>query len=168
MDNRPSCAENENIVRAIRSAHWDQKNQRWSSELFRGPETSVSRLRILSLNKIFQIFCADLHKPPVNRVIKSGEINIGELQNLGLRFTHNGKPDARTITVKEDPIINHDTYTDNPAHAVILEKLPSSLAHTIANKLHLHDAPNCTWLMWRVKLIVLSFVLLAVFLMVAW
>ena len=104
---KKECSRGEDIVRAIRSSHWDESKQRWSSDLFRGPHTSVSRLRILPLSEIFDIFMKDLHRPPVHRVVKAGQINVGDLINLGLNFQNNGKSDpsarkngvsSRTVT----------------------------------------------------------------------
>lgn len=140
---RPQCKEDENIIRAIRSSDWDEKHNRWSSNLFRGPKTSVSRLKILSMEDVFTIFCKDLHKPPVHKVIKGGEINVGQLKRIGLEYEQNGKPKSTIISVEEDPLFNHPVLMDNPAHAEIVNKLTRTLAFNIINALTFHKPPPC-------------------------
>lgn len=130
------CSGDERVVRAIRSSDWDSKKNRWSSNLFTGPETSVSRLKILDLKRLFKIFFKQLHKPPVHKVQAAGEIEINHLQKLGNEFELNGRPDPRVITVIEKKL------KENPAHAEIREKLPRSLSHKIIEELKIHNAPN--------------------------
>lgn len=149
--NRPECPREENIVRAIRSSDWDAEHNRWSSNLFRGPNTSVSRLTILDLDKLFKIFCKDLHKPPVHRVIKCSEINVGVLQDLGKQFCVGKKSQPVTITVEEVPIKNDPVLTDNPAHAEIPQKLPRTLAFEIIKSLKEHEAPECKLGLFNLK-----------------
>src|SRR5258705_12366203 len=123
------CRPEENILRAIHTAHWDQSKGRFSSELFKGRCTSVSRLSILSLNELFRIFHNELDSPPKNRsVFAAGEINIGRLQEIGLGFAAN----PTNLTVEEDPT------EANPAHAVIPEKISKGLAMKIIRALIVH------------------------------
>jgi len=125
--NRPECPREENIVRAICDSHFDKKNDRFSSYLFEGPNTSVNRLLILPLNKLFKIFHRDLDKPLKSKVIASGEINVGKLQDIGKN--HN-KP--HSITVEIDPL------PENRSHAVIPQKLSRGLALKIISELKIH------------------------------
>ena len=143
MPCRQTCSNEENIIRCIRSSDWDQKRKRWSSNLFCGPETSVSRTKILPIKRLEKIFCSDLHKPPNHKVLKTGEIKVGELKKLGEKFEVNGKLDKRIITVVEDPICNNDTLNDNPAHALVMEKLPRSLSFNIIANLNIRNSPPC-------------------------
>lgn len=145
--NGQQCLPTENIVRAIRSSDWDEGKARWSSDLFRGPDTSVSRLAILPLPEIFRIFFADLHHPPLHRVLKVGEINIGNLQQIGQAHVKN-RPIS--ITVVADPVHGDKRYTDNPAHALVKQKLPRLLALAIITKCSLHDAPTLLQRLWWV------------------
>ncbi|MHB9074735.1 MAG: hypothetical protein ACYC6G_14560 [Desulfobaccales bacterium] len=125
------CLNEENIVRAILSSHWDQKHERFSSDLFRGPGISVSRLVILSLEKLFEIFHKELDRlnlSPQNIVEWAGEINVGLLKDIGL----NHKKNPTEITVISMP-------TDsNPAHAEIPQKLSKGLAKSIIKALKIH------------------------------
>ena len=140
---RPKCSHDENVVRAIRSSDWDAKANRWSSNLFTGPNTSVSRLKILPLRKLFGIFFKELHNPPVHKVIKAGEINVGKLHQLGQDFLVNKKPRKTTIIVEQDPVVGIPGQVDNPAHAEIPHpKLPRSLALEIIANLKMHEAPK--------------------------
>ncbi len=125
--NRPKCSREENIVRAICDSHFDKRNNRISSYVFVGPNTSVSRLMILSLDELFKIFHRDLDKPPKSKVIASSEINVGKLQDIGKN--HN---EPQAITVEIDPL------PENKAHAVIPQKLSRSLALKIISELKIH------------------------------
>ena len=128
---RPLVNSKENIVRAIRAADWDKKKNRFSSDLFKGPYTSVSRLSILSLKELFEIFHRDLDRKfsdPPNIVCWAGEINVGNMQYIG--STHQ-KPTQ--ITVEQDPSPN------NIAHAEIIQRLSRGLSIKIINSLIIHE-----------------------------
>ena len=125
--NRPECPREEDIVRALCDSHFDKRNNRFSSYIFSGPNTSVSRLLILPLNELFKIFHRDLDKPPKSKVIASGEINVGKLQDIGKN--HN---EPQAVTVEIDP------RPENKSHAVILQKLSRSLALKIISELKVH------------------------------
>lgn len=129
---RPKCPPNENVLRAIYTAHWDERKNRWSSSLFKGSGISVSRLAILELSELFAIFHEELDSPPKNRfVVGGGEINIGRLQEIGRIY----EPLPTELTVEEEP-------TDiNPAHAEIPENISKGLALVIIKALILHRDP---------------------------
>lgn len=104
------------------------------SDLFRGKNTSVSRLSIFCLKQLFEIFHRDLDRPlrhPPNYVRWAGEINVGELQAIGLVFEHSVE-----ITVEKDPL----PY--NLAHATIPQKLSRGLSRVIIKSLIIHDEDN--------------------------
>ncbi len=61
---RSEISHEENIVRAIRFADWDEQKRHWSSQIFRGKNISVSRLLILNLEKLLKIFHKQLDRPP--------------------------------------------------------------------------------------------------------
>jgi hypothetical protein len=124
------CADSEQIIRAITTAHYDEVEQRVNSGLFLGPGTSVSRLAVLSLAEIFDIFKRDLGQPP-QRVFYAGEINVGVLQQMGRE--HN-QPTVITVEKKPEP--------NNPAHAEIPQKIPRGLSKKIIKALKRHPAPQ--------------------------
>lgn len=126
--NHSECLREENIVRAITSADWDAKNNRYSSDLFKGERKSVSRLSILALEELFRIFHRQLDKLPDKIVVKAGEINVGHLQNIGRNHSS-----PVVLTVVPDPI------PDNPAHAEIPQKISRGLALKIIAALILHE-----------------------------
>lgn len=138
---RDNCSADENIVRAIRTSDWDEKNQRWSSSLFKNQATSVSRTKKLSLIKILKIFCKELHNPPVHKVIKTGEITVRELVFIGHSYLENNKSRKIDIWVEKAPT------NENPAHAEIfaaeVKKLPRSLALNISAELKLREVLPC-------------------------
>jgi hypothetical protein len=126
------CLPNENVVRALRSSDWDPKHNRFSSDLFIGPDTSVSRLAILTLKRLFKIFHRDLdryEKIPPWIVKWAGEINVGRLDAIGKN--HKAKPTK--IIVKPDPL----SY--NPAHGIIPGKLSKGLSKAIIKELVIHN-----------------------------
>jgi hypothetical protein len=127
---RPECGPSENVVRAITTAHFDEVEGRIQSDLFVGPNTSVSRLAVLALSEIFEIFKRELEKHP-RRVLMAGEINVGELQEIG--STHVEKPTTITVEEAGEP--------GNPAHAEIPQKLSRGLSKKIIDRLRRHPAP---------------------------
>jgi hypothetical protein len=123
---RRRCSPEENVLRAIHTAFWDVGRGRWSSEMFKGRETSVSRLAVLGLQELLAIFHQELDSPPRNRrVIGVGEINIGALEEIG-------HTTQTVLTVEEDPT------PLNPAHAVIPQNIGRGLAMKIIAALTLH------------------------------
>jgi len=124
------CLPEENVIRAILSAHWDQKKNRISSDLFKGINISVSRLFILPLNDLFKIFHKELDRPdfqPPKFVLGAGEIKIGHLQYVGINHTEPTK-----ISVIPTPTVI------NPAHAEIPEKITKGLSRKIIQALIIH------------------------------
>ena len=130
---RPECPPEENVLRAIHSAHWDERKERYSSSLFKGSGTSVSRLSILSMVELFAIFHEELDSPTSNQVVKSGgEINVGRLQQVGRGY----QPRPTDLTVEEAP-----TET-NHAHAEIPQNISKGLAFEIIRALTIHTDPT--------------------------
>jgi hypothetical protein len=143
------CLPNEDVVRALRSSDWDTKHNRFSSNLFTGPNTSVSRLQIFSLKRLFKIFHHDLdrfEKIPPWIVKWAGEINIGKLELIGKNF----KDKPTHIIVKPDPLRH------NKAHAIIPNKLSRGLANGIIKELKIHnDSTSDFYIIWlRIKLVI--------------
>ncbi len=125
---RLNCSPEEDIVRAIHNAHFDEEKGRLSSSLFKGQNTSVSRLAILPLPELFKIFHEDLDKPPERLVYAAGEINIGHLIYIG---ESHSQPLSLTV---EEAILPHNT-----AHAEIPQKISKGLALRINRELKIHS-----------------------------
>ena len=123
---RPEVSSEENIVRAIHKAWWDEQENRKSSSIFKGQDISVSRLSVLSLKKLFSIFHEQLDTSPNGTIIGAGEINVGELKKIG---TEN----SIKLTVEEDKL------EENPAHAEIPQKISRGLAKKIIENLLFHE-----------------------------
>ncbi len=121
----------EDIARAICSNQWDPATGRVSASLFKGANTSVSRLAVTPLVQTWDLFRARVEKPPEHRLEKVGAINVGDLQLIGKRFTLN----PTELTVVPDPLDGYD------AHALIPEKISRGLANQILKGLTLHDDP---------------------------
>ena len=122
------CPPEENIVRAITSAHWDANKNRYSSDLFKGKGTSVSRLAISSLEELFRIFHLQLDKSPNRIVTSAGEVNVGQLQSIGRNYT----PPAE-LTVVPKPT------AEDLAHAEIPQRISRGLAFKIIGALIIHE-----------------------------
>lgn len=131
--NQTKCPPEEDVARAITSAHWDANKNRFSSDLFKGEGTSVSRLAISGLGELFRIFHLQLNKPPDRVVIGVGEINVGQLQGLGRNHT---QPIELTVVPKPTP--------ENLAHAEIPQKISRGLAFKIIEALTIHEDTSKT------------------------
>ncbi|HEX8673823.1 MAG TPA: hypothetical protein VF710_18140 [Longimicrobium sp.] len=125
---RRECDRSENIVRAVTTAHWDEVEGRIRSSLFVGQDISVSRLAVLGLADLFEIFRLELGPPP--RIgLAAAEINIGVLQDIGHRYTQ-----AVHLTVEEAPL------PKNPAHAEIPQRITKGLSKQIIRHLEMRKA----------------------------
>jgi len=134
------CPPEENILRAIREADWDSKYARFSSSLFRGPNTSIARLEITPFHSLMKIFSTKLDKPR-NSVIGAGKLNVGSLQKAGLGYK--AKPTNIIVTADGE---------DFEAHGVINPKLSSGLAKKIADEhMELHYARRFVTIRYIVK-----------------
>src|SRR2546427_13284295 len=76
----PLAAE-EDIVRAICTDKWD--GTRLAPSLFTGKNTSVSRLAVIPLSEHWDMLRKHLETPPERRLELIGEINVGDLQEIG-------------------------------------------------------------------------------------
>jgi hypothetical protein len=121
-------APNEDIVRAILTEKWD--GQRTSPSLFRGENVSVSRLALVPLGDHWDIFRTRLENPPERRLERIGEINVGQLQQIGRDYK-----DPIELTVEPKP------EDWNRAHAEIPQKITKGLSRRIVNALTLHNPP---------------------------
>ena len=121
-------APNEDIVRAILTEKWD--GQRASPSLFRGENVSVSRLALVPLADHWDIFRMRLENPPERRLERIGEINVGQLQQIGRDYK-----DPIELTVEPKP------EDWNRAHAEIPQKITKGLSRKIVNALTLHSPP---------------------------
>lgn len=119
---RPLCEDHEDVLRAINETHWDAAKNRAASSLFKGPNTSVSRLLISSKEEIFEVFRRDLPCPPIS----AGELNVGNLKQIGQSFNF-------SLTVEQDP------QDGNPAHAEIPQRINNrKIAYAIIDSMIIH------------------------------
>ncbi|MFN0139365.1 MAG: hypothetical protein ACKVQW_04670 [Pyrinomonadaceae bacterium] len=126
---RPEVSHHENIVRAIHSAWWDIHANRGFSSVFKGQNNSVSRLSILNLTQLFEIFHTELDSSPNGQIVGAGEINVGRLIEIGQQHI---KPIE--LTVEEAPL------PENRAHAEIPQKISKGLANSIIRELSFHKS----------------------------
>lgn len=127
---RPLCPPEEDVVRGITTADWDEEENRVTASFFKnsgrnGECVSVSRLAVLRRRELLVIFESELVKPPERNWFGTGTINIGKLQQIGLAYEQRPTP----LTVEEDP-----TPT-NPAHAAIPEAITRGLSNVIGKQL---------------------------------
>jgi len=126
----------EQIVRAICSDKYDRTSGRVSPSLFKGPNTSVSRLAMIPLPLQWRKLAATVQKLPGRRLERLGEIGVGKLEDLGQAYVANDTPMRVTLTVVADPVPGND------AHAIILEKISPGLCNTICHALTYHELPE--------------------------
>lgn len=120
-----SIGAEEEIVRAICTDKWD--GIRLSPSLFKGANTSVSRLVLISLEDHWDLFRRHLEKPPERKLERIGQINVGRLQEIGRT-----NKDPVSLTVEPDPV------QWNPAHAIIPQNITRGLANKICDALTIH------------------------------
>jgi hypothetical protein len=119
----------ENVVRAICTDKFD--GNRISASLFNGENTSVSRLAMISLEDHWDMFREHVQKPPERWLEFIGEINVGNLQELGRKHIP-----AIELTVVAKP------EEWNAAHAEIPQKITRGLAIKIVKDLKIHKPPT--------------------------
>ena len=124
-----SVPGHEDVARAICSNHWD--GERYSASLFKGQNTSVSRLAITPLDQTWELFKARVENPPTRTLKQIGEINVGKMQEIGK--TH---PTNTHLTVVPKPLANYQS------HAEIPQKISRGLANKIIRNLEIHNLPN--------------------------
>ena len=117
----PLSAE-ENIVRAICTDKWD--GERASPSLFKGKDTSVSRLSLIPLEDHWEMFRDYVQKPPERLLERIGEINVGALHQTPVE-----------LTVEPDPL------DWNHAHAIIPQNISRGMANRILKALEIHAPP---------------------------
>ena len=121
------CSPDETLLRAIIQADWDSKRDRWSSDLFKGERTSVSRLNVRSFAVTVAIFQRDFNQRRGGPVIAVGEISVEKLQAVAISFSDN--PTILTVVAKP--------LDANPGHAEIPQKISRGLAFRIIKALML-------------------------------
>ena len=128
------CIDSEIVVKAILEEHYDPQANRFSPRLFRGPESSLSRLVIWSKKKIIEAFIEQLHNPPDNFLMGIGIAEVGTLKKICIEY----QKKRTVITVIEDPLDgSQEDHIINPAHAIIPQKLSDGLAKTIPTKINI-------------------------------
>ena len=115
----------EDIVRAICTDKWD--GERASPSLFKGENTSVSRLALIPLADHWDMFRKHVEDPPERRLEVIGEIKVSRLQQIGRSYV---PPVELTVEPKPEEW--------NPAHAEIPQKVTRGLANQIVRALKFH------------------------------
>lgn len=119
----------ENIARAICTDKWD--GQRAAPSLFKGENTSVSRLALTPLAEHWDLFRKHVECPPERLLERNGEINVGTLKKIGRDYQN---PVELTVEPKPEEW--------NPAHAEIPQKITRGLATEIVRALKIHKLPD--------------------------
>jgi len=123
----PVAAE-EDVLRALTSDTWD--GTRFSSQTFKGANTSVSRLAIYSVRQHWRIFrrSGGVERPPKRTLLKIGQINVARMADIGA--AHDVPVD---LTVESDPLDWND------AHAIIPQDIKRGLANKLRDALDIHS-----------------------------
>jgi len=125
----------EQVVRAVCTEHYDSDSGRISPSLYEGKETSVSRLAVIPLAGQWPTLAATVQKLPGRRLEKLGELGVGQIEDIGANYTQNGNQAAVTLTVV------NDQTPQNPAHAIIPEKITKGLSRVLRQATVIHDPP---------------------------
>jgi hypothetical protein len=128
--------DEEEIARAICSDKYDSATGRIFTSLFKGPNTSVSRLLVIPLVDQWRKLAATVQKLPGRRLEKIGVIGVGTLRAIGQNYRANDKPAPVDIHVIAEPV------PSNAAHALIKGKLSDGLCNTINRALVKHELPT--------------------------
>lgn len=134
VDRQPLVPRSSKLLRAIVSAHWDPRHERFSSNLFRDPHTSVSSLSATNLGAIVKHFHEQLTRSRRHKVLWVGQIAYVRLRQLGWQTTHNHQRKPVRLTVRSAP------EQDNSAHAEIQQKIPKGLSLRISQALYVYRA----------------------------
>ncbi len=126
----------EQIVRAVCSDKFDRTSGRVSPSLFKGPNTSVSRLTVIPLSLQWRKLAATVQKLPGRRLERLGEIGVGRLEDLGQTYIANGTPMPVLLSVIADRL------PTNEAHATIPENISAGLGNVIVRSLTFHELPD--------------------------
>lgn len=122
-------ATGENFARAICSDKWDGATGEISASLFKGENTSISRLSIVPLEETWPLFRNRVEKPPHRTLDRIGTMNVGELNQIGTGYENAPK----ALTVEPDPRPGY------PSHAIIPQKISRGLANEIIKHLRIHE-----------------------------
>ncbi len=122
--------DSEDIARAICSDKFDPVSGEYSSSLFKGAHTSVSRLSVCPLEETWDLFRQRVENPPERTLNLIGVINVGRLNEIGRTFTAN----PTLLTVEAVPLEGY------PSHAEIPQKISRGLAFEIIKNLKLEKA----------------------------
>jgi hypothetical protein len=123
-----ALATTEDIVKAVCTDKWD--GERLAPSLFKGENTSVSRLAITPLDDHWDLFRQHVQKPPQRLLKMIVEINVGRLQEIGRK-----EKEPVELTVEPRP------EEWNPAHAEIPQRITRGLANKILPELKQHLPP---------------------------
>lgn len=107
------CNPSEDLIRAVPEALYAPGDGRASTALFQHAGTSVSRLVVLPLERLWEIHLAELDKPG-NRLVALAQFNLGRVQLCLAEI------DGSSFTVVAKPT------PSNPAHAEIQEGIAST------------------------------------------
>ena len=127
-----SVAAEEDFARAICANQWDERSGEISASLFKGENTSVSRLEIVALEETWPLFRKRVEKPPERTLDRIGTMNVGELNRIGTDYKNSPK----------DLTVEPDALPDYPSHAIIPQKISRGLANEIIKHLKIHSDPQ--------------------------
>jgi len=130
MDGTNYCGDGENVVKGLLDETYDPVSRIALPKLFKGKESSYSRLRELDLHAIWVIFLKELHHPdrePPKNLIGYAILNVGKMRRIAREYRN---PETKENVKLEMLPMPTDT---NRAHAVTVPSVPSTLAQVISS-----------------------------------
>lgn len=103
--------------------------------LFRGKESSYSRLAVYPIEKILEIFRHELPRPPEKYLVGFLVINVGALKKLGREYRTKEIKNGVDLKVIPVPLPAMGKHVQNDAHAETRPNISDGLAREIAQKL---------------------------------
>ena len=105
---RPFLGNEEELVVALHQPYWDAEKKRGSKSIFSDPRKSASRLSVYPIEKIIEIFIAQIAGGKV-RIEAYGVISVDKIKKVGMAGE-----------TKVDFEATEDPVSQNAAHAEII------------------------------------------------
>jgi hypothetical protein len=129
---RPACGDDEDLVRGITSAHYQDGVV--TGKFFAGKAVSVNRLVITDLTTSLEIFERELSDPEKGVSLQAyTTFKHKALKDKTAEYVAANKDMAKDfqVVVEQAPI--NDPGHENPGHAEVMPRVPGGLANSLFN-----------------------------------
>lgn len=109
------CPDAETIVKGLLTTDIQEGEIR--RDLFKGRESSYSRLAVYTIEKILDIFRTELPRPPEKLLVGYCILNVGQMKRLGAAFKNRDVPEGISVKVVPVPLPACPPHPQNDSHA---------------------------------------------------